>query len=257
MELDRLINVNPMFDTIIGGMISEYDIKSAGATAIRELRGEETYDYLMSLPKLERNIKIGLMMRSQKGLSEQVNMLMLKWLNMFIKENKIKQTNFICTSRDSVTVYNKIPMKTKFGNVEFRNKDGMFSSMYRIKRLTLYFDSMRGHIIGKGVNDDVVEKSEFLQSFLKRYLYMFESCQKYGDESLFTNLTHMRSSYMKSDLGVFKDLFNENKLGVRFRDEMMYMDNDFESDDEEFVVAKDLNYINIVMPIMRSVMLNG
>ena len=86
---------------------------------------------------------------------------------------------------------------------------------------------------------------------------MFESCQKNGDEKLFGNLKHIRDAYMSAPTEVYKDIFNENRLGVRFRDEMMYMDNSFESDNDEFIIAKDLNYTNVIMPIMRSVMLNG
>lgn len=258
MILEKLINQNSLFDTIIGGTIAEWDIKAAGATAIFELKGKETYDYLMSLEKKERNIKIGLMMRSEPGLSEKVNGLMLKYLNMFVTENKIKVTNLINTSRDSITIYNKLPMKTKFGHVEFRNKDGIFSSMYRIKRLTLYYDSMREKIIGKGVNDEIVDNSSFLNDFLKDFLHNIESCQKSGDEKVFNILRRMREAYIESDdTSIYRDLLNDNKMCVRYNGEMIYMNNDFESDDESFEVAKDLNYINIILPIMRSVLING
>jgi len=257
MILEKLINTNTLFDTVIGGTISEYDIKNAGATAILEIKGRDVYDKLMSYEKKDRVVKIGLMMRDEPGLSEKVNELMLKWLNLFISENKIKLTNFISTTRDSITIYNKLPIKTTFGNVEFRNKDGIFSSMYRINRLTLYFDSMRDFIIGKGLSDDVINTSPFLNNFLKHHLQTIESCQKTGDGKVFNILRRIRESYIKSDdTSIYRDLFNENKLGVRFDGELIYMDNDFESEDE-FQVAKDINYTNIILPIMRSVLVNG
>ena len=258
MVLEKLINVNTMFDTIIGGTICEWDIKSAGATAIRYIKGDAIYNNLMKLDKKERNITIGLMMRDEKGLSEKVNALMLEWLNLFIKENKIKTTNLINTTRDSIVIYNKLPMKTTFGNVEFRNKDGVFSSMYRIKRITIYFDSMSGNISVKGVNDEIVAKSSFLNKFLKKYLHNIESCQKSGDEKLFNILRHMRENYINNhDNSIYRDLLSDNKLCVRYDGDMIYMDNDLESDDESFSIAKDINYVNIIMPIMRSVLLNG
>jgi hypothetical protein len=70
----------------------------------------------------------------------------------------------------------------------------------------------------------------------------------------------MRNKYLQNNNNnIYKDLLNENKLGIRFNGELIYLDSNIEHDIEEddFFVAKDLNYINFLMPIMRSVMLNG
>lgn len=260
MILEKLITYNTLFDTIIGSTIVEYDMKSAGSTAIRSIKGESIYNELMSMDKKTRNIKIGLMMKNTKGLSKKVNEFMLKYLNLFIKENKIKKTNFIYSTRDSIVIYNKIPMKTKFDNVEFVNKDGIFSSMFRIKQLTLFFDSMSGRIIAKGINDEVVKKSTFLQRYLVKFLYTIESCQKSGDAKVFNTLRHMRDYYIRSNnTSIYRDVMNENKLGIRYNNELIYVENELELDskNEEFSIAKDLNYTSIVLPIMRSVLLNG
>lgn len=260
MILEKLINVNKMFDVIFGGLIAEYDIKSAGATAILELKGNDMYEYLMKLDKKTRNIKIGLMMKNEPGLSDAVNDLMLKYLNIFIKENKINAKNIVYTTRDSILVYNKIPLKTIFNHVEFRNKDGMFSTMIRIKNYTILFDSMSGRIDIKGIKDEIVEDSFFLNKFLINFLYIIESCQKNGDEKIFNTLKNMRLQYLNShDVRVYKDLLNENKLGVRYNNELIYLDvnTDTIEENEDFEIAKDLNYVNFVLPIMRSSLLNG
>jgi hypothetical protein len=260
MVLKKLICINRMFTCIIGGLIAEYDIAHAGATAILELKGIDIYEYLMKLDKKTRNIKIGLMMREEKGLSDKVNELMLKYLNIFIKENKIKPQNIIHTTRDSIFVYNKIPIKTIFDHVEFVNKDGAYSSMFRINNYTFLFDSMSGKITVKGIKDEIVEKSPFLHNFLINFLYIIESCQKNGDQKIFNILKYMRNKYLQNNNNnIYKDLLNENKLGIRFNGELIYLDSNIEHDIEEddFFVAKDLNYINFLMPIMRSVMLNG
>lgn len=259
MVLEKLINVSKIFDTIIGGTISEYDIKNAGATAILELKGKEIYDSLMVLDKKERNIKIGLMMKNEPGLAKKVNELMLKWLNLFIKENRIKPKNLIYTTRDSIVVYNKLPLKIKFGDVEFVNKDGIFSSMYKIKNIFIFFDSMGGKILVKGLDDKIVQESDFFQKYLIKFLYMIESCQKNSDSKIFNILRLMREGYIKSNsVSIYRDLTTENKLPVRYNGDIMYVENEIELENEkEFFIAKDINYINFVMPIMRSVLLNG
>lgn len=262
MELEKLITINKLFDVIIGGLIAEFDIKHAGATAMLELKGLDVYEYLMKLDKKTRNIKIGLMMRAEPGLSESVNELMLKYLNMFIRENKIKSQNIIYTTRDSIVVYNKLPLKTTFDHVEFSNKDGMYSSMYRIKNLTILFDSMSGKVDIKGISDDIVKNSDFLNKFLIKHLFTIESCQKSGDEKVFNVLRYMREDYLKSQTNsIYRDIMHENKLGVRYNNELIYLDNDLDNEDDDtddgFSIAKDLNYMSILLPIMRSVLVNG
>lgn len=259
MILEKLINVNTLFDTIIGGNISEYDIQSAGSTAIRELKGEAVYNDLMTFSKKERNIRIGLMMRDEPGLSSKVNALMLKYLNMFITKNKIKASNLIYTTRDSIVVYNKIPMFTEFGNVKFRNKDGAFSSMYRFNRTTILFDIITGNIVCKGVGEEVSNNSPFLQKFLSKHLRLIESCQKRGETKIFNNLKHMRESYINSqDISIYQDILNDNRLGVKMNGEVVYFDGNMDLSGEEGIdVCIDQNYINFILPIMRSVLLNG
>jgi len=261
MILEKLINVNTMFTAIIGGLISEYDISHAGATALYELKGREIFEYLMKLDKKTRNIKIGLMMKTEEGLSDKVNALMLKYLNLFIKENKIKNKELVYTTRDSVVVYNKIPMKMVFDHVEFSNKDGMYSTMFKIKNYTIFFDSMTGKVDIKGINDDIVRDSPFIFDYLLNFLYIIESCQKNGDRKTFNILKNMRNTYLKSDsIHIYRDILNNNKLGVRYNNELIYLEldkgNDEYDDNEDFKVAKDINYINFVIPIMRSVIIN-
>ena len=258
-KLEKLINFNPLFDTIIGGTIVEYDIKSAGATAIREIKGDSVYNNLMTLEKTDRNVKIGLMMRDEKGLSDKVNELLLKWMNMFIEDNKIKNTNLIYTTRDSIYLYNKLPLKLKFGNVEFRNKDGIFSSMYKFNRLTIFFDSMRGHIICKGIKSHVVENSYFLQNFIKKYLYLFESCQKTSESGIYKNLAHMRKSYINNEnIDIYKDIMNENKMGVVYNGQLTYIDGDYNEEAfNDMVISKEMNFLNVLLPLTQSILANG
>jgi len=59
---------------------------------------------------------------------------------------------------------------------------------------------------------------------------------------------------------IYQDILNENRLGIRYNNELLYLDYNVENyseENEDFTVAKDINYINFILPIMRSVMLNG
>lgn len=250
MVLEKLITVNPLFNVIVGGTIQEYDIRNAGASAIYELKGQRNYDDLMRMSKQDRNVTIGLMQRDEPGLSEKVNECMLKYLNTFLIENNIRSSNFIYSTRDSIFIYNKIPMKLKFGHVEFRNKEGTFGSMFTIKNFRLFFDSMRDKILCKGIADSTIEKSIFLNEFIKKYLYMIETT--YGnDVGMMRLFSNMREDYINSDdRRIYRELFNENMYRVNSPSGEVFIDNEFEEADD-FKIVKEGNYVDIVMPLMR------
>lgn len=261
MVLEKLIYNNPAFQIVIDGIISEFDIKSAGSTAMREIYGDELYNELMSMDKLQRNIKIGLIMRDTPGLSEKVNSLMLKYLNKFIEINDIKQRNIIMTTRDSIVLYNKIPLKTTFNNVEFRNKEGMFSSFYRLgSRLIFFFDSMRNDLIVKGVSQEIVKESQFVNIFVKKYLFMFESMRNNGLSNTNSLLTKFRTDYIESkDINIYKELLNENSFAINIENggekELVYMKEAITGITKEDLSIES-NYVNIMMPLMRCVSIN-
>ncbi len=258
MEIRSLSSSNSLFDTIIGGTIHEYDIESAGSTAIRHLKGDKIYDELMLLDKKTRNITIGKMMLKERGLGKKVSGLMLEWLNLFMKKNNITQRSFIYNTRDSIVLYNKIPLKTKFGIVNFRDKDGMFSSLYKFKQFTVLFDSMTCKVVVKGIKDEFVETSAFFNEFLAKHLLIIENCQKSGDKILFRNLERMRTEYMhSSDFRIYGDVMNENKIPIRMGDEIFHIEGDMNAIGEDFVIIKENNYINFILPIMRAAQLNG
>jgi len=258
--LENLNNVNTAYSTVVKSTVAEYDIKAAGATAIKHIMGTKIYDELMSMSKHDRVVKIGLMMRDDPTLSKKVDALMLSWLNMFIEKNKIKMSNVLSTTRDSIIIHKKIPTKLIFDDVEFRNKDGIFSSMYRMGRLTLYFDSMRGEVVVKGLTSNFdVSQSPLFHTFITKYLYQFESLLGKTDNDIFHVLKDVRYHYLHSpDVSIYRDVLNKNKIGIRFKDRLdniVYLEDDSTiiDDSEDYFIAKDCNYVNVIMPVMRAV----
>jgi len=260
MLLENLININHQYTTVIKSTIAEYDIKACGATAIKQIKGDEIYNKLMDMSKHDRVVKIGLMMRDEPGLSEKIQKLRLEWLNTFIESNKIKPTNIIETTPDSLILHKKIPTKLIFGDVEFRNKEGTFSSMFRLGRLSVFFDSMRGLMLVRGLTSQFdVNQSPLFKDFLTNYLYQFENLLGKDEDEMFAVLRNVRDNYLRSpEVGVYRDVMNKNKIGIRFKnkiDEIVYLDEDtgIEDNNSDYYIAKELNYINVIMPIMRAI----
>ena len=257
MVLTKLMYKNPNIDTIVGRQIEEYDIVDAGATGLREIKGETYYqEELMTRKKEDRKIFIGLEQRKDRDLAKLLNAKMLEYLNEFIRLNDIKLSSIIHTTRDSIYLYKKIPKVTKFKHVKFVNKDGIFTSMYTAGRLVIFYDSMRNKLIGKGLSNAIIEESSFLNDYLKHFLRRAEHSQKTGLTNLNKLLFDMRQEYIhSSNMGIYKSLFNENKYLIDMGYEEVFIDGG--NDLPGIEVSKDLNYKNIVMPIMRSIRMNG
>ena len=61
-KVNKLL-VNNITTNITSSTIIEYDLKSAHTSALYFIKGEEIYNKLINMPKLERNITIGKMIK--------------------------------------------------------------------------------------------------------------------------------------------------------------------------------------------------
>ena len=165
---------NDAISNVINSTICEYDIKGAHLVAIHILFGDELYNKLAVMDKLSRNIYIGNMVKKDPDLSIKLQKLLFKFKQKFIEENNIFINNIIETTKDSLVLVQKIPttttVKVNGVDVEFRNKDGIYSSFYKLGTKSILFDSMTGNLRIKGINMQTVQESEFVNLYLKELL---------------------------------------------------------------------------------------
>lgn len=252
MTLTKLITSNKNISCAISTIINEYDIKSAHTTACYFIYGKDMYDKLMSMPKLDRNIEIGRMMKKDPTLYPKIEQLLLKWMNTFLEVNNIKPQNFIESTRDSIMLVNKKPTTTIFENgmVVFRNKEGEFTSFYRINGKIILFDNMNYEIKIKGLNSDssIIKDSIFVEKYLKPLLNTIENVHSIGIVKCLKQLSIYRDKYINSEnLDLYRDLTQENKFVSDIDGELIL--SDYVIDPTKLV--KLGNYKNFVMPIMR------
>lgn len=268
-QLEKQINSNPIKKHIMTGVIQEFDIAAAHPSALYFIKGKDLYDELMSMPKQPRNEKIGLMLRNNKDLSDKINQLILKWTNNFIKINNIRANQFLESTRDSLMIYNKVPKYTVFENgiVNFRNKDGEFTSYHRIhNRYSILYDSGGGYgpkrIRIKGVNDEYTQNSKFVKNHLMRILYALEMSIVQGKNAAVKKLKVERNNIIKAKYGkdeetlsIFRELNNknqycylsqkENKVDIIYSDILL--------DDEELVLNTSKNYMEFAIPLIKTI----
>lgn len=129
-KIYELTNYTSDTQCIIGKYIYEYDIKHANISILYNagILSKDKYDWLSSIDKKDREILIGKLM--EKNNSEDAIRISTILENGFkearrnlIERNNIPDYNIIMTRKDSLLLVNTIPTYTKFGEVEFINKN--------------------------------------------------------------------------------------------------------------------------------------
>jgi hypothetical protein len=245
----KLIESNPNIKYCISTIIAEYDIASAHPTACYFIYGKEFYDKLMSMDKLERNTEIGKMMAKDSSLHEKIAALLLSWFNRFCDENNIKESNFISSTRDSILLVNKKPIKTIFENglVKFRNKEGEYTSYIRLDRLEILFDNISGALRIKGINSQFLDNHPFIKLF-KQALSVVEQSNSLTISEGLKKLTKIRTKYIyANNQDMYRSIMDNNKFiynidGERFLSDALLED--------ENLIKHD-NYVNFILPMMQ------
>lgn len=255
MSLKKLITSNRSMSHAISTILNEYDIRSAHTTACYFIFGKGMYDSLMEKDKRERNIEIGKMMKKDSSLYPKIEKLLLKWMNDFLEVNNIHTQNFIESTRDSVLLINKKPTVTKFedGLVEFRNKEGEFTSFYRINGKLILFDNMNYSIRIKGINSnkEVIQSSVFVEKYLKPLLNTMENSVSTGVIKNLKQVAIYRDKYINAtDIDIYRDLMQNNKFVIDVDGQTILSDYAI----DEHSIVKINNYKTFVLPIIRSIL---
>ncbi|MGL4949597.1 MAG: hypothetical protein ACRC5M_04385 [Anaeroplasmataceae bacterium] len=252
--LNREMWRNDTINSIINSTICEYDIKGAHLMAIRILFDESLYNKLDKMDKLDRNIYIGKMIKKDPTLSKKIQDLLFKFKHKFIIENDIQLSNIIETTKDSFVLAQKIPSKTTVKisgvEVEFRNKDCTYTSFYRLGSKSVLYDSLTGNIRIKGINNNTVQDSPFINLYYKNLLNTLETNTSVGNIECLVILKRMRQKYINaSDANIYRSLDNKNKFIYELNGE--FIETDIEVPNGNLV--RILNYKDFVMPLMRCV----
>jgi hypothetical protein len=245
----KLIEMNPNITYCISTIIAEYDIASAHPSACYFIYGKDFYEKLMSMDKLSRNTEIGKMMARDPTLHEKIASLLLQWFNRFCEENNVKDSNFISSTRDSILLFNKKPLKTVFegGIVKFRNKEGEYTSYIRLQnRIEILYDNISGSLRIKGVNNDLLLNHPFIRIF-KQLLSTVEQSSTLTISELLKKLAHIRGKYINNqNIDIYRSLLDNNRFVYNIQGERILSDAAINNE----IIIKHDNYVNFILPLI-------
>lgn len=194
----------------ISGRIVEYDIKSANVSILYKYGkiDKKYYNYLTSLPKISREIEIGLLIRDDITYFDTIQEGIKEAKFALGKTNNIKPEEIIRVANDAVYINRPYDLKyTSFDNIIFNIKT-ISNSMIKLDKLVIFI-SYNGDNINidvKGINDDKLSlHQEYMLSFIANAVYLLE---RSSIEDSIKFITEFYEDYinLRLDKGFYREL---------------------------------------------------
>lgn len=151
--------------------IYEYDIRSANVSALRwsGLFPEEHLDILEGLPKMDREVAVGKMIRSNKKFQSIIYKGIFQARERLFRYNHIQDDDVLSIKNDAVFIVGKNLKECKFGPMEFRKKN-QYAAFMRLDKLELYYDKRHRTVDIKGVRDEVLENEDHKEGMIQLFV---------------------------------------------------------------------------------------
>ena len=234
MELWERDSYKTPVKALFNHRIVEYDMKSANTSIAREfgLLPEKRIKELENLPKKDREIAVGLILRDNPGYSEKQKLGFIAARKLFFTQNEILDEEVVAIKRDAIFVMRYVDNEQVTDNIDFRMKN-VYSSFINLgKNIEIYYNQEGLDI--KGIDDEIYQErhSEYFGMFLYSLIRRVESS---GRNSYLTYLRMMFDMYKhrQLDSGYYRE-FNA-------KSQFHYLDGSYAN--EEYI--EDLNAVDI------------
>jgi hypothetical protein len=176
------------YSFLINRMIYEYDLEHASISVMRSsgLVADEIIDWLETLPKHERVVNTGLLLKENRELNKFLIPEIDRIVNIFIEKNKLEDSDILLVRRDAVFIIDKRPHVTVIDNYNFRLKNKFDTFINIDRQIKLFYYSLDQKITTSGnfklpdvVNDFLCEVLDniytknldlnFINTFTKNY----------------------------------------------------------------------------------------
>ena len=234
MELWESDSYKTPVKALFNHRIVEYDMKSANTSIAREfgLLPEKRIKELENLPKKDREIAVGLILRDTPGYSEKQKLGFIAARKLFFTQNEILDEEVVAIKRDAIFVMRYVDNEQVTDNIDFRMKN-VYSSFINLgKNIEIYYNQEGLDI--KGIDDEIYKErhSEYFGMFLYSLIRRIESSER---NSYLTYLRMMFDMYKhrQLDSGYYRE-FNA-------KSQCDYLDGSYAN--EEYI--EDLNAVDI------------
>lgn len=172
MEIWENDSYTAPIDCLINQNLYEYDIKQANISILLDegIINKSKFEYYANLPKLDREISIGLLQRDNPDLIVTLKNGFTKARKALVISNSISEYEIINIRKDAIFTTRRLK-HIDFGNIHFKEKN-VYSSYYKIMNLTFLFGyrSMKNSNIRKEPYMDIKGINKESLKYHKGYL---------------------------------------------------------------------------------------
>ena len=202
---------------LVGRNIREYDISKGNINILLyfNIINQETYNFLYNLPKMERQIRVGIMQKDDR-IADAISNGFKEMRTLFCTQNNIEENEILAIKKDALYIIDKVPQYIKFRNVEFLCKN-LYTSFYYIGGLELYYNSKYEILDVKGISDNTLHYHDnYMKDFL---MYMFSLIEKRDYASAISDLNGFRNDYLNLKLppGYYREFDNRSLYCVKYK----------------------------------------
>lgn len=238
-------SISPFF---ISTFIKEYDMRQSNISVLRYkgIINDKEFEYYSNLPKLERQIKIGLLQKEKPELANLITSTMTQLRNQFIHQNNLSVSNVLSIKNDAFFILSPFPSNTVVADkIEFRVKN-TYTSYYLFNRdefgpkieCYYYLNRMeeKENLDIKGISDDSIHLHE--NYFIDLLKTVFYSAETEPIEETINLLTTIYQNYITRNMEVeYYREFNANSKYLLNVGGMFYT--------ADFIDKKDIQYLVI------------
>ncbi len=210
------VNYTSDISYLANTIIYEYDISKANINVLysKGAIDKQTYDYLYNANRMIRQVYIGKLQRDDKNIVSILKQGIIEAKKMLFEANNIEDYEVLSIKNDAVFLINRRLNNTKFGLIEFKEKN-QFTSFYKINNLEIYYVynqfSKYENIEVKGISDDNIKyHNNYMIELLKD---IFFTVQTSGVEIAMRMLKEFYLQYISYQLPVgYYRKFNSDSM---------------------------------------------
>lgn len=262
-EVEEIIqNVNYLSPSrYISGRIIEYDIKSANISTLREasIITQEDYENLMRMPKVNREIEIGLREKEDLSIYTAIAQGIRAAKLKLADSNNIENPDCIVrVANDAVYINSPIDLKyTRVGEyIEFKKKSEIHS-MINLNKIIIFLSVLPDGNIDvdvKGIGSNINFHSEYLINIIVSAITMLEYS---GVNTALNYMSHICEEYLQRRLpvGCYREFTPESSYRIMTSDYFLSTIGPMQvSENDKYLL--DINYNYNVLRELWSILID-
>ena len=207
--------ISPL-ECLINNTIYEYDIKQANISILLEygIINESQFNYYTNLPKIDREISIGLLQRDNIKIAEILKNGFINARKDLVISNSISEFEIINIRKDAIFTIRKLH-NLDFGRIHFKEKN-VYTSYYMILNFVFLYNN--NHMDIKGISTEALRyhKGYLLDVFKD----IIASAEKELD--LFTVVNRLKNFIIKYvnlelDINFYREFNSESKFRIHYK----------------------------------------